>query len=358
MIDRVYIVAEAGVNHDGSLAQAIELVEIAARAGADAVKFQSFKTSSTISRSAPKAEYQKHRTGSAESQYEMVRKLELNAADHLLLRNHCRKRNIQFLSTPFDLWSLDLLVRKCRVERIKIASGEITNAPLLLKAAQSGRKVILSTGMSTLGEVESALGVLAFGYMKSRSQPSEAGFHSAFCSSIGQHLLRQRVVLLHCTTEYPAPFEDVNLRAMDTLASAFGLPVGLSDHTRGLAVPIAAVARGARLVEKHFTIDRSLPGPDHQASLEPDELVELVESIRQVEKAVGQPIKIPAASEIKNTEIARKSLVAARNIKKGERFTARNIAVKRPGSGISPMKYWETIGLKADRDYDLDDMIG
>jgi len=357
MTRRAYIVAEAGVNHDGSLRQAIELVDIAAKARADAVKFQSFKTSNVITRRAPKADYQKSRTGAGESQYEMVKKLELSEADHLRLRDHCRKRKIHFLSTPFDFWSLDLLVRKCRVERIKIASGEITNAPLLLRAAQSGKKIILSTGMSTLGEVESALGVLAFGYLGSSSRPSSAGFRASFCSDLGQRLLRERVTLLHCTTEYPAPFEDVNLRAMDTLATAFGLPVGFSDHTRGLAVPIAAVARGAELIEKHFTIDRGLPGPDHQASLEPEELIDLVRSIRHVEKALGRSVKAPAGAEVKNRTIARKSLVASRRIRKGEVFTARNIAAKRPGGGISPMRYWEVVGLKATRDYDADEAI-
>jgi N-acetylneuraminate synthase len=266
-------------------------------------------------------------------------------------------RNIQFLSTPFDLPSVDMLVKDLKVPRIKVASGEITNAPLLLRVAHSGLPVILSTGMSLLGDIEDALGVLAYGYLQASEVPSIDGFSQAFMSREGQHQLQEKVTLLHCTTEYPSPFEDVNLLAMDTMAKAFGLPVGLSDHTVGYSVPIAAVARGACIIEKHFTLDRSLPGPDHIASLEPQELTSMIVAIREVESALGSSRKLVASSEEKNLEIARKSLVAATPIRAGERFTLENLTSKRPGSGISPMHYWELLGRCATREYDSDELI-
>ncbi|MFC4768240.1 N-acetylneuraminate synthase [Effusibacillus consociatus] len=353
----VYIIAEAGVNHNGSLDLAKKLIDVAAEAGADAVKFQTFKADNLVRKNASKAEYQTRTTDASESQYAMIKKLELDEEDHQILIQHCDHRGIQFLSTPFDFDSVDLLVHKFNVKQLKISSGEITNAPLLLKAARSSKPIILSTGMSTLGEVEQALAVLAFGYTEPDSMPSIEAFHFAYCSVEGQQALRQNVVLLHCTTEYPAPFEDVNLRAMDTLATAFGLPVGFSDHTSGIAVPIAAVARGAVVIEKHFTLDRNLPGPDHKASLEPDELKDMVRSIRQVEAALGSPLKTPAPSELKNISVARKSLVAARTIREGEIFTTENLTVKRPGDGISPMYYWEWLGKTAEKNYEADEKV-
>lgn len=300
MMARAFIIAEAGVNHNGSLEMAKELVSRAAEAGADAVKFQTFRANSIISKHAQKAEYQKRTTSNEESQLEMVKKLEMDLAMHEELVACCEANGIQFLSTPFDLESVDLLSRQIGVDQLKIPSGEITNAPLLLKAASTGLPVILSTGMATLGEVEEALGVLAFGYMILDKAPSRDAFAEAFTSTEGQDAIRQKVTLLHCTTEYPAPYEDVNLRAMDTLYAAFGLPVGLSDHTDGIAIPIAAAARGARVIEKHFTLDKSLPGPDHKASLEPDELMQMIASIRQVEQALGAARKLPVNSERKN----------------------------------------------------------
>ena len=355
--NHIYIIAEAGVNHNGSLKMAKQLIDVAADAGADAVKFQTFKADNLVCRNAPKAEYQKSVAGVSESQYEMLKKLEIDEQFHRLLIGHCKKRRIQFLSTPFDLASVDLLVNTFKLPYLKVGSGEITNAPLLLKIARTGKKIILSTGMSTLGEVEAALGVIAFGYLSKKEKPSIIGFHRAFCSTVGQRLLSDKVVLLHCTAEYPAPFCDVNLRAMDTLRQVFGLTVGFSDHTVGIAVPVAAVALGARMIEKHFTLDRSLLGPDHKASLDPCELKAMVRSIRETEVALGSKLKKPSESEVKNMSIVRKSLVAARAIKKGDIFTGDNLVVKRPGIGISPFYFWELSGKVADKGYKLDEAI-
>lgn len=357
MSDRVYIIAEAGVNHNGSLEQAIRLVDVAAEAGADAVKFQTFKADKLVSCSAPKAEYQVKNTGASESQHEMIRKLELDEAAHVALDLHCKAKGIEFLSTPFDLDSLDMLVWKFDLSRIKLSSGDITNAPLLFEVARTGKPVILSTGMSTLGEIELALGILAFGYSERNLSPSLPAFETAYGSAMGRKALHENVTLLHCTTEYPAPFADINLRAMATLRQAFGLPVGYSDHTQGIAIPVAAVALGAIIIEKHFTLNRNLPGPDHKASLEPDELKQMVCAIREVELALGSAIKQPAASELGNRRVARKSLVAARDICKGESFTQDNLVVKRPGDGISPICYWEWLAKIADRDYQQDDKV-
>lgn len=351
-----YIIAEAGVNHNGSLDMAIKLAEVAAEAGADAVKFQTFKADKLVSRLAPKADYQTRTTDADESQHEMIRKLELDDHAHEILIEHCKVCDIEFLSTPFDLESLELLAVRFDLTRIKIPSGDITNAPLLLKIAQTGKPVILSTGMSTLGEIEDALGVLAFGYV-GKGNPAIAAFREAYCSAEGQTTLHDKVTLLHCTTEYPAPFEDVNLKVMDTLKIAFSLPVGYSDHTEGIAVPIAAVARGAVIIEKHFTLDRSLPGPDHKASLEPAELKQMVTAIRVVEQALGTGRKCPTLSERKNIGVARKSLVAACTIRAGEPFTDENLTVKRPGSGLSPMKYWKLLGRKAAQNFSDDEEI-
>lgn len=352
-----FIIAEAGVNHNGDISLAKQLIDIAANAGADAVKFQTFQAEKLVSRNAPKAQYQTQTTGTTESQFEMIRKLELSDLDHELLISHAQSRGIQFLSTPFDIPSLHLLTQRFGLKKIKIPSGEITNAPFLLEIARCAERIILSTGMSTLAEVEAALGVLAFGFTTDKAIPQRGDFEQAFASDQGQQELGDRVTLLHCTTEYPAPFREVNLRAMDTLASAFGLAVGYSDHTPGIHVSLAAVARGARIIEKHFTSDRTLPGPDHQASLEPQELNQLVQQIREIEQALGDGIKRPTASEWKNREVARKSLVASRAIKAGEVFTEENLTCKRPGTGVSPFSYWETIEQVATRSYDMDETL-
>ncbi|MFC1743555.1 N-acetylneuraminate synthase [Candidatus Riflebacteria bacterium] len=353
---KTFIIAEAGVNHNGSLEMAKELVDVAKAAGADAVKFQTFKAENLVTSKAQKAQYQKETTGNGESQFKMLKKLELDEQGHAILIDYCRDVGIEFLSTPFDSDSLTLLADKYSLRVIKIPSGEITNGPFLLEIARLKKPVILSTGMSSLAEVETALSLLAFGFTDG-DKPATAAFKEAYLSKPGQQMLFEKVTLLHCTTEYPTPFTDVNLKAMDTLKSAFNLPVGYSDHTPGISIPIAAVARGAVLIEKHFTLDKNLPGPDHRASLEGDELKNMVRSIREVELGLGSSLKAPAASELKNMASARKSLIAARKICSGETFTGENVAIKRPGIGISPMDYWSLLGKKAQRDYTEEEFI-
>ncbi|MCC6470547.1 MAG: N-acetylneuraminate synthase [Alphaproteobacteria bacterium] len=345
------IIAEAGVNHNGSVDRALELVDAAQDCGADIVKFQTFSAEALAAAAAPKAEYQAANTGAAGAQLEMLRALELDEAAHRRLVERCAERGIEFLSTAFDARSLDLVL-SLGVRRLKMPSGEITNGPLLLKAARSGLPILLSTGMADLKEIESALGVLAFGYSAPREAvPSPLAFRAALLGDEGQRLLTERVTVLHCTTQYPAPLEDVNLRAMDTITRRFNLKVGYSDHTLGIAVAIAAVARGAVAIEKHLTLDRSLPGPDHKASLEPPEFKAMVAAIRGVEAALGTPDKRATDSERPNIPVARKSLVAARPIAQGETFTAENLTMLRPGGGRSPMEYWSLLGQPAPRDY-------
>jgi len=355
--DNVLIIAEAGVNHNGSIEMALQLVDAAKDAGANAVKFQTFKANKLVSMHTAKAEYQKVNTNCSETQLSMLQKLELSHEDHKILIKHCSTRDIAFMSSPFDHESLNLLVKELQLPIIKLGSGELTNAPLLLAIAQTGKPLILSTGMSTLAEVKDALGVLAFGYLNLIDKPRIDHFRAAFESSEGKVVLADKVTLLHCTTEYPAPIAEVNLKAMNTLAESFGLCVGFSDHTEGWLISAAAVVRGAQVIEKHFTLDRSLPGPDHQASLEPDELRAMVVAIRQVESALGDGIKRPAPSEIKNIAAARKSLVAAEAIASGETFTLQNLAVKRPGNGVSPFRFWEFLGHRSERSYTCDEVV-
>jgi N-acetylneuraminate synthase len=353
---RVFVIAEAGVNHNGDLALALDLVDAAAEAGADTVKFQTFRAEALASPAAAKADYQQAATGCGGSQLDMLRRLELDETAHQTLIARARDRGIEFLSTPFDLGSLQLLTRTLCLARLKIGSGDLTNTPLLLAAAHSNRLIILSTGMATLHEVELALGALAYGYLGG-ARPTRAAFDQALASHDGQAALKDKVTLLHCTTEYPAPPADINLRAIDTLANAFHLPVGLSDHSEGIAIAIAAVGRGAVAIEKHLTLDRALPGPDHRASLEPDELAAMVRAIREVEAALGDGIKRPSPAERKNMTVARKSLVAARTIQAGELFSADNLTVKRPGDGLPPTDYWALLGRKAPRDFSADEAI-
>jgi len=331
---RTLIIAEAGVNHNGDIKLAKRLIAVAAEAGADLVKFQTFVTASNISRSAPKAEYQKGSTDPEESQYEMVRKLELSKDDHLELIEECKKRKIGFFSTAFDATSIDMLDELNVSDYVKVPSGELTNLPYLRYLTRHGKHVLLSTGMANLGEIEAAINVV-----------EQAGTP------------RDKITVLHCTTEYPTPMDDVNLHAMVNIGKAFGVSVGYSDHTPGIEVPIAAVALGATVIEKHFTLDRTLPGPDHRASLEPDELKVMVQGIRNIEKALGDGIKRPSPSELKNKPIARKSLVAARPIRAGEAFSEDNLMAKRPGTGISPMQWDEVIGRTAPRDFSEDELI-
>ena len=357
MIGTTFVIAEAGVNHNGDLGLARQLVDAAADAGADCVKFQTFKADRLASASAQKAAYQQETTGAHESQLEMLRRLELSDDAHRELMARCAERDIAFLSTPFDHESLAFLAADLGLDRLKLGSGELTNGPLLLAAARTGLPLILSTGMATLQEVEDALGVLAWGWTVDDGAPSWGGFAAALRSHDGACAVASRTVLLQCTTEYPAPFVDVNLKAMDTLAKRFGVAVGLSDHTPGITMPIAAVARGATVIEKHFTLDKAMDGPDHRASLEPAELAAMVVGIRQVESALGDGIKQPAPSELGNRAIARKGVVAARAIAAGHVFTADDLACKRPEAGVSPMRLWELLGRSASRDYAADEPI-
>ncbi len=331
--NHIIIIAEAGVNHNASMEMARRMVVEAARAGADYVKFQTAVPELVISSIAPKAEYQKETTGSEESQLDMCRAIHLPLTAYAELADLCRKEGIGFMSTPFDLVSIDTLA-PLGMDYWKIPSGEITNLPYLRKIAALHSKVILSTGMSTLDEVEAALNVLEQG-----GTP------------------RADVTLLHCTTQYPTPMTDVNLRAMDTLATLGVGAVGYSDHTLGIEVPVAAAARGARVIEKHFTLDKTLPGPDHRASLDPAQLREMVTAVRNIEMALGSPIKKAAESERPNIEVARKSIVASRFIRKGEILTEENITVKRPGGGINPMLWDDVIGKTAGRDFEYDTLI-
>lgn len=330
---KALIIAEAGVNHNGDLNLAKKLIEVAAKSGADFVKFQSFKAELCVSKNAKKAAYQLKTTAKDESQLEMIKKLELDFNAHQLLISHAKQCGIAFLSTPFDLESIELL-DDLGLEVFKIPSGEITNLPYLKKIAKLNKKIILSTGMSNLGEIEAALEILCQGGTQ-----------------------RANITLLHCTTEYPAPFDEVNLKAMQTLKNAFNLDVGYSDHTKGIHISLAAIALGASVIEKHFTLDKNMPGPDHKASLEPDELQELCTKIREIESALGDGIKQASKSERKNIEIARKSLVAKKKIKKGEIFSEENLTTKRPASGISAMRYDEYLGKKASKDYEEDELI-
>lgn len=397
--DRVFIIAEAGVNHNGDMDRALALVDAAADAGADAVKFQTFKAERLVAGDAPKADYQKRQTDAAETQLEMLRKLELDVPAHERLLAHCRERGIEFLSTPFDLESVDLL-KALGVHRFKVPSGEITNLPLLERIAATGKPVLLSTGMSTLGDIEAALGILERGWLEHGwlecgdlphpgAAPGDAGEGGAWGrqpwgrpawggpstesavaapdasdptspvdTAYKACAVRGHVTVLHCNTQYPTPFADVNLRAMQTIRHAFpGVAVGFSDHTPGIAIPLAAAALGAVVIEKHFTLDRTLPGPDHAASLEPDELRAMVDGIRAISLALGDGRKAPTPSESPNLPIVRKSIVAARPIAAGETYTTGNLTVKRPGTGLSPMRWHEVLGHTAPRAFDTDEQI-
>jgi N,N'-diacetyllegionaminate synthase len=329
----VMIIAEAGVNHNGSIELAKKLIDVAAEARADFVKFQTFKAETLVTKTADKAKYQKEITNTDESQFEMIKKLELDRKTHQELIDYCKIKNIQFLSTAFDHDSIELLA-ELNIPLFKIPSGEITNLPYLRHIGKMGKQIIMSTGMSTLDEVHNALNILI-----------ESGAE------------KEQITILHCNTEYPTPMKDVNLKAMLTIKDELGLNIGYSDHTLGVEVPIAAVAMGATVIEKHFTLDRTLPGPDHAASLEPDELNAMVSAIRNIEKAMGNGLKEPSTSEIKNMPTARKSIIAKKSIKKGELFTEENLIVKRPGTGISPMGWDTVIGKAASSDYEMDDLI-
>jgi len=329
----VFIIAEAGVNHNGCIETAKKLIDVAAESGVDAVKFQTFKAESLVSKEAQKADYQKQTTDGDESQFEMIKKLELDVDTHKELIDYCASKKILFLSTPFDHDSIDLL-DALKLDIFKIPSGEVTNLPYLRHIGSLNKQVILSTGMSDLGEIEGALDIL-----------------------IAAGTAKDRITILHANTEYPTPMEDVNLKAMQTIATAFKMDVGYSDHTLGIEVDIAAVAMGATVIEKHFTLDRMMEGPDHKASLEPDELKAMVQGIRNIEQALGNGIKKPSNSESKNIAIARKSIIATKSIKQGEVINETNLAIKRPGTGISPMRWDEIVGSIAQKDYREDELI-
>lgn len=354
----VKIIAEAGVNHNGSKDLAFQLVDAAYAAGVDIVKFQTFKAKNLVTKSAQQADYQIQNTGVAESQFDMLSRLELDYDTHKSLVAYCKNLGIEFLSTAFDKESLDFLVNDLKLTTLKIPSGELTNAPFVLEHARTGCDLIVSTGMANLAEIEAALGVIAFGLVAENGQAlSQQAFEEAYNSDVGQKALKQKVTILHCTTEYPAPMNEINLNAISTLRNAFHLTSGYSDHSAGITIPIAATALGAKLIEKHFTLDKSMPGPDHKASLEPNELKDMVQAIRDVEMALGNGIKGPQFSEIKNKPIARKSLVAAQYIKAGDIYTEENLIIKRPGNGMSPNLYWSLLGKTANRDYLEGDLI-
>lgn len=334
MKEKVIIIAEAGVNHNGDIELAKQLIDVAAEAGVDYVKFQTFKADKLVTKSAARAEYQNTNTKNTDSQYEMLKKLELSEADHLELMAYCKKKNVKFLSTGFDLDSLKFLA-DIGIKLAKIPSGEITNLPYLESVAELFADIVLSTGMADIQEVKDAFEVLI-----------SAGVNP------------KNITILHCNTEYPTPMKDVNLKAMLHIKDELDTVVGYSDHTLGIEVPIAAVALGARVIEKHFTLDRNLPGPDHRASLEPQELKAMVTAIRNVEVAIsGSGLKEPSPSEMKNKSIARKSIVASKVIKKGDVFTEQNITIKRPGTGVSPIKWKELLGSIATKDYIEDQLI-
>lgn len=334
MIDKVLIIAEAGVNHNGDIVQAKKLIDAAAEAGVDYVKFQTFKASKLVTKSAQRADYQNTNTGDADSQYEMLKKLELSEEAHRELISYCNKKGIQFLSTGFDLDSLDFL-NNIGINLFKIPSGEITNLPYLRKIASFKKPVVMSTGMASMTEVKDAFDVLT-----------------------QEGVAKSAIHIVHCNTEYPTPMQDVNLKAMNAIGKELDVKIGYSDHTLGIEVPIAAVALGATVIEKHFTLDRNLPGPDHRASLEPDELKAMVTAIRNIEKALsGSGRKEPSPSEMKNKTVARKSIIASRAIKKGEKLTAANLSIKRPGNGISPMRWDAVLGKNAVRDFKEEELL-
>lgn len=356
MSGRTFIIAEAGVNHDGSLDDALAMIDVAADAGADAVKFQTFRAEALVTRRAAKAAYQVDNTGEDGGQFDMLKALELGPDDHHVLARRCAERGVRFMSTAFDMDSLALLAAM-DMPALKIPSGDITWGAMLLGAARTGLPLIVSTGMSTLDDIRRALSVVAFALTRD-GEPTGAGdLDAALASDAGQAALSERVTLLHCTTQYPAPLAAVNLRAMGLMAETFGLPVGYSDHTLGTTVAIAAAARGATVIEKHFTLSRSRPGPDHAASLEPDELAGMIRAIREVEVALGRAVKGPTPEEAGNLPIARRALVAARDIAADEVLMSAMVTAKRPADGLSPMAQWDRMGRPAGRAYRTDEAI-
>lgn len=355
MIDksRTIIIAEAGVNHNGDLNLALELVDRAAEAGADFVKFQTFNAGKLASADIPKACYQKLTTDTLETQFEMLRRLELSSEAHHKLIERCEFRGIAFLSTAFDVDSLAFLAQDLKLKTLKLGSGELTNGPILLAAARSGMDLMISTGMGSLAEVEEALGVIAFGLLRTSEPKGRIDFAEVLLDPAAWVALRERVTLLHCTTEYPAAVQDTNLRAIDTMRQAFGLSVGYSDHTKGNAMSIAAVARGANVIEKHFTLDRTMDGPDHAASMEPQQFSDLVSSIRNIEAGLGTGVKQPSMAEIRNRPIVRKCVVLARNVAAGKIIVPADLTTKRSFGEIPAIEFWDCVGRRARRDLEV-----
>jgi N-acetylneuraminate synthase len=355
----VYVIAEAGVNHNGSIDLAYKLIDLAVEANADAVKFQTFVADSLVTKTAKKAGYQMDSGDADESQYSMLKRLELTKPQFADLQGYCHAKGIDFLSTAFDQVSLDFLCIDLKLAKLKIPSGELTNAPFVLEHARTGCDLIVSTGMADIEDIKAALSVIAFGYITKHGEadPNMSNFEKAYSSFEGQNLLTKKVTLLHCTTEYPTPLEDVNLLAIDSMRQLFGLEVGYSDHTQGIIVPVAAVALGATVIEKHFTLDCSMEGPDHSASLGPNDLKAMIVAIRATELALGCSEKKVTASELQNRSVIRKSIVATSAIKKGELYSSANIGIMRPGTGLSPYRYWEIIGTRANSEVEVGETI-
>ena len=353
----VFVIAEAGVNHNGDLELARRLIDVAADAGADAVKFQTFSADMLATHAAPMADYQRAAIGDGQSQQEMLRALELAPAAHAALKAHANLRGVEFISTPFDRASLKFLVEELKVTTLKIGSGDATDGPLLLDAARSGCQLIVSTGMCDLEEVAAAIDLIAYGMTSDRTPSGSADFAGYRTRPDAPRALAEKVTLLHCTSLYPAPVDMANLRAMKTMRQAFGLPVGYSDHTLGGTVALAASAAGAAVIEKHVTLDCAMPGPDHAASMEPVAFASLVADIRTIEAALGTASKEPAEAEYDMRRIARKSLVAARNVAQGTLLAAEDVSAKRPGGGISPMAFWDVIDTPAKQDCELDERL-
>lgn len=353
---KTVIIAEAGVNHNGSLTRALEMVDVATEVGADVIKFQTYDVGHHVKRDLGKAPYQEQNDPTGENQFEMLKRLSFGKKELAALVDRCGKRGIEFLSSPFDIPSVQLL-SSLGVVRLKVPSGELTNDPYLLHVAKTKLPLVISTGMSSLDEIRHALDIVCFGYLNPASEPRNNAAAGYSKQPKAGDLLQERVTLLHCTSSYPAYAEEVHLLAMDTLWENFHLPVGYSDHTEGIAIAMAAVARGAVMIEKHLTLDRTLPGPDHKSSLDPKQFAQMVHGIREVEHGLGRPEKMPGQREMENRPIVRKSLIAQQAIAAGEAFTKENLAVKRPGSGVSPSRYWDYLGKKANRAYQADELI-
>ncbi len=356
-MSEIFIIAEIGVNHNGSRDIAMEMIDTASKAGVDAVKFQTFNTEKLVSKNTPKTEYQIKNDRSSKNQFDMLKKLELSRDLHLELNEYCSSKEIEFMSTAFDEDSLDFLVHEVGMKKNKIPSGELNNAPFLIKHGATGNKIILSTGMSSLKQIHQAISAIAFGFSKTNMKPSIKSFREVIKSKDIQNELRKKITLLHCTSQYPAPIDSLNLMALFTLKEEFEMPVGYSDHSLGTEASIAASAMGAEIIEKHFTLDNTLEGPDHKASLEPNQLINLVSSIRKVELMLGSRSKSPSKEELENKNLATKSIVAKSIIRQGEYFTDDNLTTKRPGDGMSPFLFWDLIGVKSKKEYMPDEQI-